>query len=316
MLISFVIPCYRSSKTLPQVVDTIQDTMKKRPEFESEIILVNDESPDSTWDTIRSISEKYDNIIGIDLAKNSGQQCAIMAGLRQAKGDYVAVSDDDGQTPVECVFEFYDKMHEGNYDVICADYEDRGKRSLFRRMGSWANNAMVTFFLDRPDNIATSVFFLAKRFVIDEMVRYDNSYPHMEGLLLRSTHNIGNVRVNQKNRAGGSSGYNLRKLMSTWINGLTTFSIKPLRIAVILGMLMSLVGFIIIICIVINRLIHDDVALGWSSIIATVVLIGGIITLILGVIGEYVGRIYLSLNRNPQYTIRDIIVSGEDRKEE
>ena len=312
-LISFVIPCYRSEKTLAAVVDTIQETVATRGDFDSEIILVNDCSPDDTWGVICRLHDKYDNVIGIDIAKNSGQQCAIMAGLRKSSGDLVAVSDDDGQTPIETVFQFYEHMQEGKYDVVCADYVERGSRSIFRRLGTWANTAMIRFFLDKPKDINTSVYFLAKRFVIDEMIKYDSAYPHMGGLLLRTTLNIGNVKVEQKARASGSSGYNLRKLLSTWVNGLTTFSIKPLRLAVILGMLMAILGFITIIILVIIKLTHNNIALGWTSMIATTILIGGMIMLVLGVIGEYVGRIYLSLNQNPQYVVRRVLDKEERR---
>lgn len=312
-LISFVIPCYRSEKTLAGVVETIQKTVADREGFDSEIILVNDCSPDGTWRVIGELNRQYDNVIGIDLARNSGQQCAIMAGLRKVSGDLVAVCDDDGQTPIETVFRFYDHMMEGGYDVVCADYVERGHRSAFRRLGSWANTAMIRFFLDKPKHINTSVYFLAKRFVVDEMVRYDSAYPHIGGLLLRTTLNIGNVEVEQKERASGSSGYNLRKLLSTWVNGLTTFSIKPLRLAVILGFLMAFLGFLTIIVLIIIKLTHDNIALGWTSMIATTILIGGMLMLVLGIIGEYIGRIYLSLNRNPQYVVRTVIDRKADK---
>ena len=307
MLISFVIPCYRSEKTLPNVVKTIEDTVKNKEGFTSEIILVNDCSPDNTWQTIRELTEQYDNVKGIDLAKNSGQQCAILAGLRYSKGELVAVSDDDGQTPIETVFTFYDKMQEGNYDVVCANYVSRGKRSLFRRLGSMANDALVKICLEKPDDINTSVYFLAKRFVVDEMIRYNNAYAHMEGLLLRSTHNIGNVELVQKAREEGSSGYNLRKLLGLWVDGLTTFSIKPLRVATFLGVLLAFIGFLIVIILVIEKFVRGDIMLGWTSLIATNILIGGLILMVLGVTGEYIGRIYLSLNQEPQYIIRTVI---------
>ena len=312
MLISFVIPCYRSEKTLPQVVGTIQETLKTRKDFDSEIILVNDASPDDTWGTIKSLCSSYDNVKGINLAKNCGQQAAIMAGLRHTKGDLVAVSDDDGQTPIETVFEFYDCMEEGGYDVVCADYQDRGRRSLFRRLGSWADNTMMRMAVDRPEDIRLSVYFLAKRVVVDEIIKYNNAYPHMEGLLLRTTLNIGNVKVDQKERASGSSGYNFKKLLSTWVNGLTTFSIKPLRLAVILGMLMALAGFIIIVALVVVKIAGPEMEHGWTSLVATNILIGGMIMMILGVIGEYVGRIYLCLNQNPQYVVKEIIDDEEE----
>ena len=314
ILISFVIPCYKSEKTLPQVVRTIQDTVRQREGFDAELILVNDASPDNTWGTICDLHEQYDNIMGVNIAKNSGQQSAIMAGLRYATGDLVAVSDDDGQTPIETVFDFYDHMQEGGYDVVCADYQDRGKRSLIRRIGSWADNAMMRFFVDKPDGIRLSVYFLAKRFVVDEIIKYNNAYPHMEGLLIRTTCNIGNVAVDQKERASGSSGYNFKKLLSTWINGLTTFSIKPLRLAVVFGLLMALIGFVTIVVLVIVKLTRTDMAIGWTSIVAVNILVGGLIMLLLGVIGEYVGRIYLCLNQNPQYVVKEVLVINENRR--
>ena len=305
MLISFVIPCYRSENTLSDVVQTILKTVDDKDGFEAEIILVNDASPDDTWGVIKKLHEKYNNIKGINIAKNSGQQSAIMAGLRFAKGELVAVSDDDGQTPIETVFEFYDHMIEGGYDVVCADYQGRGKRTAFRRLGSWANNEMAKLFMEKPEDLKLSVYFLAKRFVVEEMVRYTNAYPHMEGLLIRTTRNIGNVAVDQKERASGSSGYNLKKLMSTWVNGLTTFSIKPLRLAMIIGVLFAAIGFLTILVLVIMKLTRSDIAIGWTSMIATNLLTGGMIMLMLGVIGEYIGRIYLSLNQNPQYVIKE-----------
>ena len=317
MLISFVIPCYRSTQTLPAVVASIQELMTTRDEYEAEIILVNDCSPDDTFGTIRQLTEQYDNVIGVDIAKNRGQQNALMAGFRLASGDLIIGSDDDGQTPVESAFQLIDHLEEGNYDVVCARYVDRGHRSLFRRMGTWADRKMVKVFLEKPDDFNTAIYFVARRFVIEEIIRYDNPYPYWTGLLLRTTHNVGNVDVKQRDRLAGESGYNLRKLLGLWINGLTTFSIKPLRFATILGGLMAIIGFIIMIILVILRL-ASGFTVGWTSLIATNILIGGLIMIMLGVIGEYIGRIYLSLNKEPQYVVRQVIDRknrGQDREE-
>ena len=314
MLLSFVIPCYRSAKTLTKVVDDIQDQVRQHPEYTAEIILVNDGSPDNTYEVIEELAEKYENIVGIDIAKNSGQQNALMAGFRAARGEIILASDDDGQTPVETSFELIDKLLNENYDVVCAKYGDRGKRTLFRRLGTWADRKMVKVFLDKPDDIFTSVFFAARRFVIEEIVKYENPYPYWTGLLLRTTRNIGNVDVVQKDRLSGSSGYNLKKLLGLWINGCTTFSIKPLRFATLTGILLAMVGFITIIVIAIQKFVNPNMMSGWTSMIATMLLIGGLIMMMLGVIGEYIGRIYLSLNGSPQYVIRRVIDrrQGED----
>ena len=308
-LISFVIPCYKSVKTLEQVVNTIRETVAARPEFDSEIILVNDCSPDGgeTWRLIEDLHRRYDNIVGVDLAKNSGQTCAVMAGLRTSKGDFVTVSDDDGQTPINRVFEFYDYMQEGGFDVVCAHYTSRGKRSWFREFGSWMNQTMVKYFLDEPKGLSTSGFFFAKRFIVDEMVKYNNAFPHIGGLMLRTTHNIGNIDMSMNDRAAGRSNYNFSKLLRIWINGITTFSIKPLRITCFLGMLMVFVSVIVIIALIISKLTNPLITIGWTSMIATTLLVGGMILFVLGVIGEYIGRIYLSLNQNPQYVVRTVL---------
>lgn len=307
MMISFIIPCYKSEHTLESVVDGIENMMSTRSDFESEIVLVNDGSPDNTFATIRKLVDKYDNITGIDFAKNRGQQSAIMAAIKYSKGEIVACCDDDGQTPIDTVFQFIEKMETEGYDVVCANYVNRGKRSLFRRFGSWLNDQMSIFFLDKPKDVNTSVYFVAKRFVAEEMAKYDNPYPYITGLLLRTTGRIGNVDVEQKSRLAGQSGYNFKRLLSLWVNGITTFSIKPLRLANIIGCLLALIGFVIIIVLVIEKLLNPHVSLGWTSIIATNLLVGGIIMMILGVIGEYIGRIYICLNKTPQYVERTVI---------
>ena len=316
MLISFVIPCYRSAKTLGNVVEEIQNMMREHSEYDSEIILVNDCSPDNTFEVIESLTKKYGNITGIDIAKNSGQQCALMAGFRQAEGDLIIACDDDGQTPVDTSFRLIEKLFEGDYDVVCAKYENRGSRSLFRRLGTWADRTMVKVFLEKPDDFNTAIYFVAKRFVIEEITKYDNPFPYWTGLLLRTTHNVGNVLVDQKDRAAGESGYTMRKLLSLWINGLTTFSIKPLRFATIAGSVLALIGFIIIVFLVIGKLVNADISVGWTSLIATNILVGGLIMLMLGMIGEYIGRIYISLNESPQYVIRRIIEKSDGKKED
>lgn len=314
MMISFIIPCYKSEQTLESVVDGIENMMSAKPDFESEIVLVNDGSPDNTFATIRKLVDKYDNITGIDFAKNRGQQSAIMAAIKYSKGEIVACCDDDGQTPIDTVFQFIEKMETEGYDVVCANYVNRGKRSLFRRFGSWLNDQMSIYFLDKPKDVNTSVYFVAKRFVAEEMAKYDNPYPYITGLLLRTTGRIGNVDVEQKSRLAGQSGYNFKRLLSLWVNGITTFSIKPLRLANIIGCLLALIGFVIIIVLVIEKILNPHVSLGWTSIIATNLLVGGIIMMVLGVIGEYIGRIYICLNKTPQYVERTVIGrnSGEN----
>jgi len=304
-LVSFVIPCYRSENTLPAVIEEVNSTMESMTEYSHEIILVNDSSPDGTINTIRELCGKYANITGIDLAKNFGQHAALMAGMRQAKGDIVVCLDDDGQTPADEVGKLLDKLNEG-FDVVYASYGKK-KHSLFRNFGSKVNELMTRVMLGKPKELYISSYFAAKRFVVDDMLRYEHSYAYVIGLVLRATKNITNVEVNHRSRAEGTSGYTLKKLLGLWFNGFTAFSIKPLRIATVIGVMCAGGGFLYGIYTIVKRLLLPDIQAGFSALMSMLVFMGGMIMLMLGMIGEYIGRIYISMNNSPQYVIREII---------
>ncbi|MBR5897207.1 MAG: glycosyltransferase family 2 protein, partial [Lachnospiraceae bacterium] len=211
MKISFVIPCYRSEKTLSDVVDEIKTTMAAIG-HEFEIILVNDCSPDKTFEVIKNLAAENSNILGIDLAKNFGQHCALMAGMRHSTGDVVVCLDDDGQTPADEVGKLLDKLEEG-YDVCYASYGKK-QHSGFRNFGSKVNELMTRIMLGKPKELKVSSYFAAKRFVVDDMLRYEQSYAYVIGLVLRATKNVANVEVNHRARSVGESGYTLTKLFS------------------------------------------------------------------------------------------------------
>lgn len=303
-LISFVIPCYRSEQTIEGVVEEINSVCQEIMEgYDHEIILVNDCSPDNTISVIKSLCDKYSFITGIDFARNFGQHSALMAGLRESKGDIVICLDDDGQTPpMECVKLI--KALEDGADVAYARYSHK-KHSLFRNFGSYVNEEMARFMLDKPKELYVSSYFATKRFVVDDMIRYENSYPYVIGLVLRSTRNIVNVDVDHRSREVGNSGYTLKKLLGLWMNGFTSFSVKPLRIATVMGCIASMLGFIYGIIVIIQKIILPDRVLGFSSLMSVLVFFCGMIMIMLGLIGEYVGRIYISMNASPQYVIRE-----------
>ncbi|MBP5528972.1 MAG: glycosyltransferase [Lachnospiraceae bacterium] len=302
MKISFVIPCYRSEKTLSDVVDEIKTTMAEIG-HEFEIILVNDCSPDKTFEVIKKLAEENDNILGIDLAKNFGQHCALMAGMRHSSGDVVVCLDDDGQTPANEVGKLLDKLDEG-YDVCYASYGKK-QHSGFRNFGSKVNEIMTRIMLGKPKELKVSSYFAAKRFIVDDMLRYEQSYAYVIGLVLRATKNVANVEVNHRARSVGESGYTLAKLFSLWFNGFTAFSIKPLRIATGIGIFCACSGFAYGIYTIIKKLVLVDVQAGFSALMSVLVFIGGMIMLMLGLIGEYIGRIYICMNNSPQYVIRE-----------
>lgn len=313
--ISFVIPCYRSEKTIPLVAQSLKETMALRKEYDYEIILVNDSSPDNVFDVICDMAEKDEKIKGIDLSKNFGQHSALMTGFRFVTGDIVLCLDDDGQTPASELFVLVDKLLEG-YDVVFAKYSNK-KHSLFRNFGSTVNDLMARAMLDKPKELAMMSYFCCRRFIIDEVIKYNNPYPYVSGLLLRSTKKIANVEIHHQDRLEGNSGYTFKKLIGLWINGFTSFSVKPLRIATFLGVVCAAIGFLFGIYVVLNKLfLNPSAPMGYSSIMAVLVFLGGMILMMLGLIGEYIGRIYISLNNSPQAVIRQTVnIGNKDGKQ-
>ncbi len=305
-LLSFVIPCYRSQNTILKVVDEIERTVKTRDGYDYEIILVNDCSPDNVWSVIADLAKRNSRVTAINLAKNFGQHSALLAGYNHCSGDYVISLDDDGQTPADELYKLVDKLEEG-FDVVYASYGEV-HQNIIRRLGSNFAKAMSDYMFDiKGDKNHGSSYYIAKKFIIDEMIKYKNPYPYMGGLILRVTRNIGFVFVTHRDRMEGRSGYSFKGLVNLWLNGFTAFSVKPLRIGSYVGFLSSILGILYAIYIIIKKLfINPDLQTGWSSIISVVMIIGGIIMLMLGLIGEYIGRIYICINNSPQYVIKEI----------
>lgn len=316
--ISFVIPCYRSEATVGHVLAEIDEKMQTMQEYVYEVVLVNDCSPDDTLATLRRLCQEKaaGNGMrkGISFSRNFGQHAALMAGLRASTGDYVVCLDDDGQTPANEVDKLINKLEEG-FDAVYAKYEHK-HHSAFRNMGSKVNELMTRIMLEKPKELFISSYFAVRRFVVEDMIRYENSYPYVIGLVLRSTKNITNVVVNHRDREQGSSGYTLKKLLGLWFNGFTTFSVKPLRIATTMGVFSAGLGFLYGIYTIVKKFVNPDVPMGFSSMMAAIVFFGGMIMVMLGLIGEYVGRIYICMNHSPQYVIRERINMGETQEEQ
>ncbi|MDE7445504.1 MAG: glycosyltransferase family 2 protein [Lachnospiraceae bacterium] len=313
-LVSFVIPCYRSEATLPGVVKEIRETMEKLDDYAYEVVLVNDCSPDNTFECIRKLCQENDDIIGIDLAKNFGQHSALMAGFHSIKGDIIVCLDDDGQTPASEVGKLLLGIEEGA-DVVYAKYNHK-HHSGFRNWGSRVNELMTRVMLGKPKHLYLSSYFAARRFVVDEMIRYEYAYPYVIGLVLRTTKNIINVEVEHRDRQAGTSGYTLGKLLSLWFNGFTAFSVKPLRIATVSGAVCAFIGFLYGIYTIIKKIFFNPPGLvtGFSALMSVLVFIGGMLMLMMGLVGEYMGRMYISMNNSPQFVIREM--TGERKKED
>lgn len=305
MKLSFIIPCYGSEFTVEKVINEIIDKVSEKHEYSYEIIAINDSSPDNVLSVLKRLAKENHNIKVIDFAKNMGKHSALMAGYKYCQGDIVIGVDDDYQCPVDRLWDLIEPLYNG-YDVSIAKYGYK-KESLFRNLGSYINGEMAHILIDKPRDLQLSNFVAMKKFVIDEILRYDNPYPYIDGLILRATQNIANVPMEDRERAYGKSGYTLKKLIKQILNGFTAFSVLPLRVATITGIVFSIIGLIYVVYIIVNKIINPYVATGWSSMMAALLIIGGIILFMLGMIGEYIGRIYISINNSPQYVIREIV---------
>ena len=256
--LSFVIPCYNSEKTIQDVINSIRNELENKNFINYEIILVNDFSKDNTSNVIEALAKDDKNIIVINFAKNFGQHSALMAGFRNSSGDVVVYLDDDGQCPVDKVFELIEPLDNG-FDISIADYGKK-KQSKFKNFGSKVNDIMAEHLINKPKDLKLSNFGAMKRFVVAEIVKYQHCYPYIAGLMLRTSSKIANVKMEENERKCGKSNYSFKKLLSLWLNGFTSFSVKPLRLTTIIGVLFACLGFAFGLYTIINKLfINKDV---------------------------------------------------------
>ena len=306
-LLSFVIPCYRSEKTIKKVVDEIITTVSQREGYDYEVIAVNDCSPDGVYGVLKELALHNPKIKVVNLAKNMGKHSAVMAGYAFVSGDYIVNLDDDFQSPVDHLWELLDPVEADMCDIATAEYFVK-KEAGWKKIGSNFNLFISEVMLDKPKGLRFENLNVIKRFVIDEVIKYKNPYPFLEGLILRVTKRVISVSMEQRERADDKgTGFTLFKSLSLFSNGLTNFSVKPLRIALITGLLFSVLGFLYGVFIMIKRILNPGIQAGWSSIMAVILFASGIIMLLLGVIGEYVGRIFICINNAPQYVVRNTI---------
>lgn len=313
MTLSFVIPCYGSELTIKDVIDEIHKKMSEKSNLCYEVIAVNDSSPDNVLKVLKDIAQNDKKIKIIDFAKNFGKQSAVMAGYSIVEGDIIINLDDDGQCPLDRLWDLIEPLNNG-FDVVYAKYPVK-KQSAFKNFGSKVNALMARYIIGKPKDLYISNFSAMKRFVVDEIVKYDNPYPYMSGLMLRTTSKICNVDMEERERTAGVGHYTFKRSLKLWLNGFTAFSVKPLRISTVLGAICALIGFVFGIMTIINKLVHPTMQAGYSSTMAVLLFIGGMIMMMLGMIGEYIGRIYICINNSPQYVIRETVNTEKTNKE-
>lgn len=304
--LSFIIPCYGSEKTVGIVIEEIDKVVSQNSRYDYEVVAVNDHSPDNVWQVLKNIAQNNPKVKLINLAKNMNRPGALMAGMSKTTGDYIILMDDDGQCPMESLWKLIEPLENG-HDVSIARYPTY-KQSKFKSFGTIINRKMTEIVMEKPKDLSFTNFSALKRYIVEEITKYKNPYPYLTGLLLRTTSDIVNVEMEERERITGSTNFTFKKMLNLWINGFTAFSIKPLRISTIVGIITAALGFIYGIYIIIHKLVvHTTVLQGYSSLMAVMLFIGGIIMMMLGMIGEYIGRIYISINNSPQYVIKETI---------
>ena len=311
MLISVAIPCYNSSDTLGVVVDDIKKQFENKSGYDYQIILVNDNSKDNTFEVIEGLCAKDNKIIGVDLSKNYGQVSAQMAAVRFIKGDIAVFMDDDGQHPADEMFKLIEKVEQGN-DLVYACFPNK-KHSFFKRITSALNSKLLEWTNRKPKGIRLSSFFALSTVSIKALKKYRSPYPSIGGYLLQVTRRIVNVEVTHKERIAGTSNYSFKKMIKLWLQGFTNFSIAPLRFASFVGVFSACFGILIGLILIIQKLFRPEMAVGYTSIMATILFVGGLLMLMIGILGEYIGRIYILLSDMPQFNIREALNSQDDR---
>ncbi len=304
MLLSIVIPCYNSEKTIRKVVELCMEVVGKIEDLDCEFVLVNDFSRDGTRDAIWRLAKDYPNVKGISLAKNFGQHNAIMAGLHEAGGDYVMGMDDDLQTHPSQIPVFIEKMREG-YDVVFGVFKKR-KFNFVKNLMSKIASFIMWHMVDRPKGLEASNFWCCSKYVRDELVKYDGYNLYLQILFYRTTGNIANIEIEHFSREEGTSNYNFRKSLKLFMTFLN-YTVVPLRMATIMGSLLSATGFIATVVVFIRKLLDPEITIGWSSLMCVIMLLFGFAFLILGIIGEYIGKLILNINKTPQYVVREKI---------
>ncbi len=303
--LSFVIPVYNGSRTVGSVVSRIHQLF----DCVFEIVLVNDGSSDDSEQTCRDLVRRHpERVVFLNLARNFGEHSAVLAGMTKARGEYVAVLDDDGQNPPEEIPRMLEHLRNHGFDVVYGRYRNK-KHHWFRNLGSRFNDSLATLMLRKPKHIYLSSFKVITRFVVQEVTRYRGPFPYIDGLIFRTTRRIGQIDVEHAEREHGTSGYNLRRLIRLWLNMFLGFSITPLRLSVVLGFFVSALSVLLMFAIVIDKLwLNPDVPVGIPSVLSCITLFGGIQLIVLGMIGEYLGRMFLEQNGTPQFVVRDFVV--------
>ena len=310
---SVVIPVYNSVNTLHELVQRLSAVLDGL--FSSwEIILIDDGSADNSWEVLSELKAKYANqIVAIQLMRNFGQHNALMCGLRQVRGRLIITMDDDLQTPPEEIPKLVERIERGDLDLVYGEYQ-RKRHDQWRNLGSKLVNMFYRIVF--RSRISVTSFRVMQRQLSESILSYDLNFTYLDGLLAWNTQRIGTVNVEHHPRGSGQSGYSLVKLFVLSMNLFTNFSILPLQLVSVVGFVFALMGFTLGSYYVVMAVLRIIEVPGYASTIVAVLVLGGTQMLALGVLGEYMGRLHLNVNRKPQYGIRTVLSGGETERED
>ncbi len=301
--LSIVIPVYNGARSVGDLVNALAGLEVPGGH---EIVLVNDNSPDDSLEVCRALIRRTRiPVTLVDLARNYGEHNAVMAGLRQARGSHVITMDDDLQNPPGEVLRLLRHAQATGSDVVYAKPIEK-QHAGWRNLGSRFTNRVADYVLDKPKGLYLSSFRCISAFAVSQAVAYEGPFPYIDGLLLQVTQRIDSLEVEHLARAHGSSNYNLRRLVRLWLNMFVNFSVMPLRLATFAGFTLSILGVIGAAWAAVDAIFLEQTPPGWASLTVAVMLLSGVQLLILGLIGEYLGRLYLTVNRKPQAVVRDV----------
>ena len=312
MLISVAIPCYKSEKTIERVVNEIKEVITAEPGYDYQIVLVNDYPFDNTFSVIKKLCEQDEKIVGVNLSRNFGQAAAKMAAIPYVKGDVLVVMDDDGQHPAEGIIPLVKKIEEG-YDVVYA-YFKKKKHNAFKRITSTINRKIAEFNGTKVKGIHASSFYAISRFAVDAYADYHSPFPSTMGYLNKLIGKVTEIEMPHRARLEGTSNYTLKKLLKLWLTGFTNFSVAPLHAISFIGAFVAILGFLFGLGIVITKIVNPAMAAGYASTMSVMLLLGGMILFALGFIGEYIGRIYMTVSNLQQYRVRETVNGDKDKE--
>lgn len=306
--ISVVVPVYKSHECVAELVRQVSDALKN---FDWELVMVNDCSPDTSWQEILKASEKESRVLGINLRKNGGQDLAILAGLNSASGKWVVIMDDDLQHSPYDIPKLYNEAQKG-FDVVYADFKQK-KQKLWKNLGSALNGKVSELALGKPKGIYLSPFKIINGDVVKEMCKLNNLFPYIDGLIFQITKNITQVNIEHHKREYGKSNFTLIKSIQVFLRMMFGFSIFPLNLAVYTGFISAILGLVLAVYYFVKFMLGLETLTGWTSLIVVILILGGLILLALGIIGRYLGQMYLTINKSPKYIIKETTSNNEEQ---